>query len=165
MPLTLSNPAIANYAEYAFADEADVLINARLAADAAGATKDGSPGMGRRESHQRGSVLYPDQQPYPAAAVAAPRPPLDAANPRFYADTKGDKTSQGNVNGHIIRWREAGNNPAANTFAWDVYLFGAQADADANVNLSGLTDENDFSSPDGNLVQRSHPRSAVGTNR
>ena len=91
--------------------------------------------------------------------------PLDAANPRFYADTKGDKTSQGNVNGHIIRWREAGNNPAANTFAWDVYLFGAQADADANVNLSGLTDENDFSSPDGIWFSEATPGLLVGTNR
>lgn len=74
---------------------------------------------------------------------------LDAANPCFYADAKGEKTSQGNVNGHIIRWRETGSDYAATTFTWDVFLFGAQADAGADVNLSGLTDENDFSSPDG----------------
>ncbi|MGZ7274579.1 alkaline phosphatase PhoX, partial [Streptococcus pyogenes] len=35
----MSNPKIANYAEYKFADRADILVNARIAADAAGATK------------------------------------------------------------------------------------------------------------------------------
>ena len=34
LPLTLDNPAIANYADYDFADQADVLINARHAAGA-----------------------------------------------------------------------------------------------------------------------------------
>jgi len=54
------------------------------------------------------------------------------------------------VNGHILRLREAGSDAAATTFTWDVYLFGAQSDADAaSINLSGLTAENDFSSPDG----------------
>ena len=45
---------------------------------------------------------------------------------------------------------EAGAEPAATTFNWDVYLFGAQADAEPDdVNLSGLTADQDFSSPDG----------------
>ena len=36
------------------------------------------------------------------------------------------------------------------TFNWDIYLFGANSDANAtSVNLSGLTGDNDFSSPDG----------------
>jgi hypothetical protein len=52
--------------------------------------------------------------------------------------------------GHIIRLREAGDNTAATGFAWDIHLFGADsAQASANVNLSGLTADNDFSSPDG----------------
>jgi secreted PhoX family phosphatase len=71
----------------------------------------------------------------------------DAANPRSYVDPKGGR---GNPNGHIIRLREAGGDPAATSFTWDIYLFGSRANADAaNVNLSGLTDSNDFSSPDG----------------
>jgi hypothetical protein len=74
----------------------------------------------------------------------------DTANPRYYEDLKsGTTTQKGNVNGHIIRWREAGSDAAAVTFAWDIYLFGAEATAAANVNLSKLTDVNDFSSPDG----------------
>jgi secreted PhoX family phosphatase len=46
--------------------------------------------------------------------------------------------------------KEAGSDPAALTFSWDIYLFGAQSDADStNINISGLTADNDFSSPDG----------------
>ena len=37
-------------------------------------------------------------------------------------------------------------DPAATAFAWDIYLFGAEAGADSGiVNLSGLTADNDFS--------------------
>ena len=68
----------------------------------------------------------------------------DAANPRYYVEDG----SKGNPNGHIIRWRETGSQ-AATAFTWDIYLFGAEDDAPANVNLSGLTNENHFSSPDG----------------
>jgi secreted PhoX family phosphatase len=73
----------------------------------------------------------------------------NASNPRHYNDARTTGTAQrGNANGHIIRWLES--EPSASTFRWDVYLFGARATADAqNVNLSGLTAENDFSSPDG----------------
>ena len=54
----------------------------------------------------------------------------------------------GNPNGHIIRWREA--SPEALAFIWDIFLFGARASADStNINVSGLTADNDFSSPDG----------------
>ncbi|MGH8529577.1 MAG: PhoX family protein, partial [Nevskiales bacterium] len=77
---------------------------------------------------------------------------LDAANPRAYEDarTPTGSNTPGNVNGHIIRWRELGDDPAATTFNWDIYVFGAQADADPNnVNISALTADNDFSSPDG----------------
>lgn len=37
--LTMSNPAVAAYADYPFADQADIAIHARLAGDAVGATK------------------------------------------------------------------------------------------------------------------------------
>ncbi len=75
----------------------------------------------------------------------------DAANPRHYNDPRTSGTAQrGNPNGHIIRWLEAAGDPAATKFNWDIFLFGARATADAtNVNVSGLTADNDFSSPDG----------------
>jgi secreted PhoX family phosphatase len=156
LPLTLSNPSIANYTDYAFVDQADVLINARIAADAAGATKMDRPEWGC-VNPANGEVYFTLTNSVSGSSGRGTKTPLDAANPRFYADTKGDKTSQGNVNGHIIRWRESGGNPAATTFDWDVYLFGAQANAEADINLSGLTDENDFSSPDGLWFSQSTP--------
>jgi hypothetical protein len=148
LPLTLSNPNIAGYADYAFADEADVLINARIAADAAGATKMDRPEWGG-VNPVNGEVYFTLTNSVSGSSGRGSKTPLDAANPRYYADDKGSTTNQGNVNGHIIRWHESDSNPAATTFTWDVYLFGAQADAATDVNLSSLTDENDFSSPDG----------------
>ena len=148
LPLTMNNPKIANYAGYAFADQADVLINARIAADAVGATKMDRPEWGG-VNPVNGDVYLTLTNNVSSSSGRGVRTPLNAANPRYYADAKGSTVSRGNVNGHIIRWKEAGNNHAATTFAWDIYLFGAKADASPEVNLSGLTDENDFSSPDG----------------
>ncbi|MBL4951703.1 DUF839 domain-containing protein, partial [Neobacillus sp. YIM B02564] len=86
---------------------------------------------------------------------------LDAANPRAYTDAKAASasgaasTGNGNVNGHIIRVAEAGGESAATAFTWDVYLFGAQSDADpTRINLSALTADQDFSSPDGIAFSR-----------
>ena len=59
----------------------------------------------------------------------------NAANPRL-----------NNAFGHIIRWMEGGN---AESFNWDIFVFGSADDADANTNLSGLTAANQFASPDG----------------
>jgi secreted PhoX family phosphatase len=74
----------------------------------------------------------------------------DPANPRSYKDNTSQATT-GNANGHIIRWRETGSNPAATSFAWDIYVFGAESDDLNNpqVNLSGLTADNFLSAPDG----------------
>jgi len=47
--------------------------------------------------------------------------------------------------GHIIRWVESDTT----AFTWDIFLFGAPAAGDVNINLSGLTDLNQFASPDG----------------
>ncbi|MBE9155450.1 PhoX family phosphatase [Nodosilinea sp. LEGE 06152] len=148
LPLTLANPAIANYADYDFADEADVLINARIAADAAGATKMDRPEWGG-VNPVNGDVYLTLTNNVSSSGGRGVKTPLNAANPRYYAEAKGETINKGNVNGHVIRWREAEGNHAATSFTWDVYLFGAQADAAPDVNLSGLSDENDFSSPDG----------------
>ncbi|QTR48688.1 PhoX family protein [Candidatus Thiothrix anitrata] len=146
--LNMSNPTVANYATYTFADEADVVINARLAADAVGATKMDRPEWGA-VNPLNGEVYMTLTNNVSSSGRGSNAVPLDAANPRYYADTKGTATNKGNVNGHIIRWKEAGNDHAATTFTWDIYLFGAESSATTDVNLSNLTADNDFSSPDG----------------
>ena len=149
--LNADNPA------YAFGDQADVLTHARLAADLVGATKMDRPEWGA-VNPLNGEVymtLTNNSNRIPATATPSRNQlKADAANPRYYEDsyTNPDgstKTNKGNPNGHIIRWRENGGSAAATGFAWDIYLFGAQSDAAADVNLSGLTEVNDFSSPDG----------------
>jgi secreted PhoX family phosphatase len=152
--LSIGNSSIAGYAAYRFADQADVLVNARLAADAVGATR-----MDRPEwcavHPVTGEVYFTltnnsnrRLEPSGSSQMA-----LDAANPRAYTDTKGGATQGGNVNGHILRLKE-GAGSAGTRFAWDVYLFGAEASAAAGVNLSALSTDQDFSSPDGLAFSR-----------
>lgn len=154
--LSMSNAKVATYATYAFADEADVAVNSRIAADAVGATKMDRPEWGA-VNPLNGEVYMTLTNNVSGSGRGSAAVPLDAANPRYYADAKGSTTSKGNVNGHIVRWKETGDDHTATTFNWDIYLFGAQSDADANVNLSGLTAENDFSSPDGLWFSESTP--------
>jgi secreted PhoX family phosphatase len=132
-------------AGYPFADQADVLVNARIAADAAGATKMDRPEWGAVDPFTGAVYMTMTNSNATSRTLAS----TNASNPRHYNDARTNGTAQrGNPNGHIIRWLES--EPAASTFRWDVYLFGARATANAqNVNLSGLTAENDFSSPDG----------------
>jgi uncharacterized protein len=130
---------------YSFADQADVLINVRLAADAAGATKMDRPEWGAVDPITGAVYMTLTNSNATSRTLAA----TDAANPRHYNDPRTNAAAQrGNPNGHIIRWIEP--TPAATTFQWDIFLFGARASVvDANINVSGLTAENDFSSPDG----------------
>jgi secreted PhoX family phosphatase len=155
--LSMANPTVAGYAGYAFANDGDVALHSRLAADAVGATK-----MDRPEwcgVHPTTGEVYftmTNNSNRRLAPTGSQLPP-NAANPRAYSDIRGASTTQqGNVNGHIVRLREAGGEPAATTFQWDVYLFGAESGASpALINLSGLTDDQDFSSPDGLVFSRS----------
>ena len=174
----LSNPLVAagvpvsalNPAGYQFDSLADICVNTRLAAGAAGATR-----MDRPEwtavNPTTGEIYItctenPDRGGVGTTNNNIPMADVDPANPRYWADSKGI-TSQnaaavpaqrGNVNGHIMRMRETGDTAAAETFRWDIFLFGAQAVADpgfdnvnwqANVNLSNLSPMNDLSKPDG----------------
>ena len=176
--LDLSNPDVAagvpvsslNPAGYRFSGLADICVNTRLAGGAAGATR-----MDRPEwtavNPKNGEIYItmtenPDRGGVGTTNNNIPMADVDAANPRYWFDTKGFSSQnaapvpaqRGNVNGHIIRIRETGDTAAAETFDWDIFLFGAQAVADAgvdnvnyqqNVNLSGLSPLNDLSKPDG----------------
>lgn len=144
-------------ATYAFANQGDVLINARLAADVLDATKMDRPEWGavnplNGEAYM--TLTNNSNRIDPAATPTGVQLKPDAANPRYYSDTYTNtdgttKSNKGNPHGHIIRWKEDGASVAATKFAWDIYLFAAEDGAPADVNLSGLTAVNDFSSPDG----------------
>lgn len=149
--LSLSNALIANFSTYKFADYADICANTRLAGDAVGATK-----MDRPEwcsvNPANGEIYYSltnnsnrNINPSGSSQLAP-----DSANPRAYSDMKGSSEQKGNPNGHILRMREGSDGAGAVSFTWDVYLFAAEASADAaKVNLSSLTNDQDMSSPDG----------------
>jgi secreted PhoX family phosphatase len=144
LELNVSNSSISGYTTFAFANQAEVLVHTRLAADAVGATKMDRP--------EWGAVNYANGEIYFALTnnTSANRTPakVDAANPRAYNDPDGSKLS-GNPNGHIIRFKETGNLSTATSFAWDIFLFGAEEDSVSDVNISQLSAKNSLSSPDG----------------
>jgi secreted PhoX family phosphatase len=110
-----------------FTDQADVLINTRLAADTVGATKMDRPEWG---------AVHPfTGEVYFALTNNSGRTPaqVDAANPRGP-----------NPYGHIIRFRESDKWGAGTTFSWDIFLLsGPQGDS------SNLDENSIHASPDG----------------
>ena len=145
--LSTTNTAIASYATYKFADAADICINTRLAADAVGATKMDRPEW-NAVNPANGEIYFTltnnsNRSIDPTGSQYLP----DASNPRAYTDMKGTSKQNGNPNGHLVRLKEGAS---VSSFSWDVYLFGAEAGADKSlVNISALTADQDFSSPDG----------------
>ena len=145
--LAMTNTAVAGYATYKFADAADIAINTRLAADAVGATKMDRPEW-NAVNPANGEIYFTltnnsNRSIDPTGSQYLP----DASNPRAYTDMKGTSKQNGNPNGHLVRMKEGATVSA---FTWDVYLFGAEAGADKSlVNISALTADQDFSSPDG----------------
>ena len=144
--LTMTNSAIAAYNVngFTFTSQADILVHTRLAADAVGATKMDRPEWGA-VNPANGEIYFAltnNNSTFRTPATA------DAANPRAYADSDGNRGS-GNPNGHIIRFKEAGSESIATTFTWDIFLFGAEEDMVAAENISRLSASNSFSSPDG----------------
>ncbi|MFN0160439.1 MAG: PhoX family protein [Burkholderiales bacterium] len=129
----LNGQALRDNPNFSGANDAEVLakilIKARMAADAVGATMMDRPEwtgvrpriLGYSEveiyctltnNNRRGSAAVPTSNAADGSTSAgSARPAMDAANPR--AD---------NVHGHIIRWREAGKSVAALTFEWDLFV-------------------------------------------
>jgi secreted PhoX family phosphatase len=136
---------------FTFTDPAaDPYLNTRLVADKVGATPMDRPEWGA-VNPVNGEVYFTlTNNDTSNQSVSRSVTRTDAANPRSYKDNA-SSTRTGNMNGHIIRWRESSSNPAALVFEWDIYVFGAETDdlSNTNVNLSGLTAENFLSSPDG----------------
>lgn len=121
-------------AAYGFADQADVLIRTRAAADAVGATK-----MDRPEwiaVHPATNEVYCTLTNN-SQRGAKDKAGTDRANPRA-----------NNVFGQIIRWREDGNDPAGMKFAWNLFaVAGDQQHPEAarHGNIKGDA----YGSPDG----------------
>lgn len=114
-----------------FDDIGQLLINTRQAADAVGATP-----MDRPEW----VTVHPTTgEVYLTLTNNSGRTTADEANPR---------TS--NIYGQIIRWREAGNDAAALTFQWDLFVLAGQPSrAGLQAGSSNVNADNLFNSPDG----------------
>ena len=142
--LTIDDPRIKEFSGYQFANQADVLVNTRLAADAVGATRMDRPEWGA-VNPKNGEVYFTLTNNSSKNRQVGT---VNAANPRAYQDADGLK-GEGNPNGHILRFKEADGLASATGFQWDIFLFGAEEDMPAHVNLSQLSAANSFSSPDG----------------
>jgi secreted PhoX family phosphatase len=122
-PLTAAN---------GFADQGEVLVNTRLAADAVGATK-----MDRAEwgaVDPRDGRVYFTLTNNPRRTEAQ----VDPANPRAQ-----------NQFGQIIRWREANDDHAATRFTWDLFMI---AGPEGNSRIAAgapVTADNMLACPDG----------------
>lgn len=124
-----------------FADQAEVLIKTRLAADARGATK-----LDRTEW----VAVHPAR-----AEVAVTltnntgRKSADAANPRAP-----------NPHGHILRWRPDGADHAADGYAWDLFVLAGDPQAESPTErgnqplVNAANTDAAFSSPDGLAYDR-----------
>jgi secreted PhoX family phosphatase len=127
--------ARATAAGVTFADQGDVVINARTAADVAGATRMDRPEWGAVDPRD-GQVYFTLTNN--AARTAAQ---VNVSNPRGP-----------NPFGHIIRWREDNDDSAALSFRWDLLLLsGTETDslnpvagASARLNAGSI-----HASPDG----------------
>jgi hypothetical protein len=138
LPLDLADAtfrARAAAAGVVFADQGDVVINARAAADVVGATRMDRPEWGAVDPRDGQVYFTLTNNSSRTAAQATP------ANPRGP-----------NPFGHIIRWREANDDSAARTFRWDLLLLsGTETDSANFAAGSGakLTADSIHASPDG----------------
>ncbi len=147
-----------------FADQGEVLVKTRQAADRLGATMMDRPEWGAAHpltgevymtltnNSRRGNTPASSNKPDGTTNAADANPPVDASNPR-----------PDNDYGHIIRWRETGGLVTATTFEWDIFVqcgdkatsktlpasytpgeFGGQS-----VGYQGNIDGDDYGAPDG----------------
>lgn len=134
LPLDINNADFAAKAAAAgvtFTDQADVLINTRLAADVAGATKMDRPEWGAVHP-ETGEVYFTLTN-----NSRRTEDQIDAADPRA-----------ANATGHIIRWNER-ENQAATTFDWDIFLLAGDVGTATPGTELVLDADNHLASPDG----------------
>jgi secreted PhoX family phosphatase len=115
-------------AENGFADQGEVLVKTRLAADALQATPMDRPEWTAVDP-RTGTV-------YLTLTNNNTRTEEDAANPRAT-----------NPWGHIIRWEEARGDHTSTRFVWDLFLLAGQGRTTGDG--STISEEDAFGSPDG----------------
>jgi secreted PhoX family phosphatase len=129
-------------AEAGFKDQAEILVNTRLAATVVGATT-----MDRPEW----VAVHPTQaQVYVTLTNnsdrgAKPNQAVNGPNPRAK-----------NVYGQIVRWIPQGNDHTSNQFTWDIFALAGNPmlHKDAYAGSSNITPDNMFNSPDGLAFDR-----------
>src|SRR5690606_8496672 len=125
-------------AEAGFASQAEILINARLAATAVGATT-----MDRPEwlaIHPHNGHVFCTLTNNHRRGVREDQP-INAANPRAR-----------NLYGQIIRWAPSNGDHCADDFDWDLFVIAGNPLVHAGTPYAGsdnITADNMFNSPDG----------------
>ncbi len=136
-------------AENGFADQAEVAIKCRQAADRVGATMMDRPEwvavhpttrevyLTLTNNNRRGGTPASFNTINGSTTAGSAKPPVDAANPR-----------KDNRYGHIIRWRDTGANVAVTTFGWDIFAQAGDS-LDADPHHQGNINGDDYGAPDG----------------
>ncbi|MCC6075792.1 PhoX family protein [Pseudomonas sp. GCM10022188] len=133
LALDLADPAFQDAcaaAGVSFADQGELLINTRSAADVAGAT--------RMDRPEWGAVHPQNNEVYFTLTNNTNRTQADAANPR-----------PNNAYGHIVRWREDQADNAGRRFAWDIFLLAGPESDSRGPDGQALDADNILASPDG----------------
>jgi hypothetical protein len=143
-----------------FADQGEVLIKCRQAADRVGATMMDRPEwiathpvtrelyLTLTNNSRRGNTPASANKTDGSTAAGSANPPVDAANPRPDNDF-----------GHIIRWREEAGDVTAAAFAWDVFVrcgdkattktLGGSYTPSGHDGYKGNINGDDYGAPDG----------------
>lgn len=146
--------------ENGFADQAEVLIKTRQAADRLGATMMDRPEwiaahpvtnevyLTLTNNNRRGSTPASGNNPDGTSNAGSARPAVDAANPR-----------PDNDYGHIIRWRDDSGNVQSLHFEWDIFAqcgdkattktLGGSYNPDGHDGYTGNINGDDYGAPDG----------------
>lgn len=132
LPLDIQDPTFRNACTakgVSFADQGDVLINTRTAADLLGATRMDRPEWG---------AVHPETgEVYFTLTNNTNRTEADAANPR-----------SNNAYGHIIRWQEQQEHTGTR-FNWSIFLLSGPQSDSRGPDGQPLGDTNILASPDG----------------
>ncbi len=122
IPLTITHPKL----QGKFADQGEILMKTRLAADAVGATA-----MDRPEDCQPNPVngkVYLTMTNNSKRTSVVPDAGSALANPRVP-----------NYNGHIIELTEGGNDHGSTKFRWEIFLLAGDPKVDLKTNKADLT--------------------------